>query len=90
MVAGEAGTAGVEPGDDVWAPVEGIGLDAYARLCAGIVSLGIRGDANVHAWVEGRGVRPGTWDAVSAAWNARLQQDQRVRERYARVYSEAR
>ncbi|MGQ0805415.1 MAG: hypothetical protein ACT4PI_16325 [Actinomycetota bacterium] len=82
------GTTGAGPGDDVWAPIEGVTLDEYARLCAGIVALGIRGEPNVHAWVEGRGVRPGTWDAVTAGWNARLQADQRVRERYARVFAE--
>ena len=82
------GTAGAEPGDDVWAPIEGISLDGYARLCAGILALRIRGEPNVHAWVEGRGVRPGTWPAVAASWNARLQADQRVRERYARVFAE--
>jgi len=87
-MADPAGTAGVEPGDDVWAPVEGVTLDDYARLCAGIIGLGIRGEPNVHAWVEGRGVRPGTWDVVATEWNARMQSDQRVRERYARVLAE--
>jgi hypothetical protein len=87
-LADPAGTAGVEPGDDVWAPIEGMTLDEYARLCAGIVALGIRGEPNVHAWVEGRGVRPGTWAAVTAGWNARMQSDQRVRERYARLFVE--
>jgi hypothetical protein len=84
----QAGTAGAEPGDAVWEPVEGIDLDEYARLCAGIVRLGIRGDGNVAAWVEGRGVQPGAWPTISAAWNRRMQTDQRVRERYARVFSE--
>ncbi len=87
-MAEQAGTAGVEPGDDVWAPIEGVTLDEYARLCAGIVSLGIRGETNVHAWVEGRGVRAGAWAAVTAGWNARMQADQRVRERYARLFAE--
>ena len=88
MVAEQAGTAGAEPGDHVWAPIDGVDLDEYARLCAGIVRLGIQGDVNVAAWVEGRGVRRGAWAAISAGWNERMQADQRVRERYARVFSE--
>ena len=73
----------------MWAPIEGISIDQYADICAGLTASGARGGDEVAAYVESQGVRPGTWLAVVNGYNQRMATSPVVMQRYGYRYSKA-
>lgn len=74
--------------DPMWAPVEGIDCDTYARIMAGLLKDGIAGPEAVNAYAESHGVPPGRWHAVQLGWNQRMGEHMAVRTRYGTLYSQ--
>lgn len=76
----------VDLGQPMWRPVEGISLDDYALLTAGLLRAGLAGPA-AEAYVEARGVPPGRWAEVQRGWTERMARHAEVRTRYGLLYA---
>jgi len=75
-----------DPNDPIWAPIEGVTLDKYAEISAGLLKKGIAGPDNVNAFVESMGVKPGTWGVVQSGWAGRMASNMAVRTRWGTIY----
>ncbi len=76
----------VDFNDPMWAPIEGITLDKYAEITALMGKNSIMGPEAVNAFVESKGVKPGTWQVVQNGWVARMGSNEPVRTRYGIIY----
>ena len=74
--------------DPMWAPIDGIDCDTYARIMAGLLKDGVAGPEAVNAYAEAHGVPAGQWHAVQLGWNERMAQHMAVRTRYGTLYSQ--
>jgi hypothetical protein len=88
LKAQQAATQPPDPNDPALAPIEGITVDKYAEISAGLLKKGIMGVENVNAFAETMGVKPGTWQAVQNGWVTRMGQSMAVRNRYGILYNE--
>lgn len=80
--------AQVDPNDPMWAPIEGIDCDTYARISAGLLKDGVAGIEAVNAYAESHGVPPGRWNEVQQGWTHRMAQHMPVRTRFGTLYSQ--
>jgi len=78
----------VDMNDPMWAPIEGITLDKYAEITALMGKNNVMGPEAVNAFVESKGVKPGTWQVVQNGWVARMGANEPVRTRYGIIYNE--
>lgn len=88
QAAQEAAGQPVDPNDPMMAPIEGITVDKYAEITAGLVKNGVMGLEDVNAYAESMGVKPGTWQEVQNGWVSRMGQSETVRTRYGHLYAE--
>jgi hypothetical protein len=79
-----------QPGDPIWAPIEGVSLDDCALISAALLESGTTGRGDVERFVTDHGVPPGAWPAVRDGWIERMAHHPAVRMRYGLVYSQAR
>jgi hypothetical protein len=79
----------LDPNDPVFEPIEGISLERYAELCAGLVKNNVATEESAHAWVESQGVAPGSWKAVSEGWNKRMGEKPALAMRYNDLFQKA-
>jgi len=86
--AQQAASQPVDLNDPMWAPIEGITLDKYAELSAGLMKNGVMGLENVASFVESQGVPSGAWQTVQNGWVAKMGQFEPVRVRYGNLYNE--
>jgi hypothetical protein len=49
----------IDPNDPVLEPIEGITVERYAELCAGVTAAGLRSEEEVDAWAVQQGLAPG-------------------------------
>ena len=84
----QAASQPVDLNDPMWAPIEGITVDKYAEISAGLLKNGVMGPENVNTYAEGLGVPSGAWQAVQTGWVARMGQHMAVRTRYGNLYNE--
>ena len=68
---------GKRPGEPDHPPVEGVDYRTWATVKAGLVRDAVH-PVNVEPYAVHRGVPPGRWEAVDAAWSQRAQQDPTV------------
>jgi hypothetical protein len=88
IAAQQAAAAPADLNDPAFAPIEGITVDKYAEISAGMMKKGVVGVEAVNAYAESMGVKPGTWQAVQTGWVARMGQNMAVRTRYGNLYAE--
>ena len=74
--------------DPAFAPIQGITVDKYAEITAGLVKNGVTGIEAVNAYAESMGVPAGAWQEVQNGWVARMGQSMAVRTRYGNLYAE--
>jgi hypothetical protein len=79
----------VDLNDPVWQPIDGITLDKYAQLTAGLARQNLGNSEKAQAWLEDQGVKPGTWAVVQAGWVNRMATSEAVRTRYGILYSQS-
>lgn len=84
----QAASAPADPNDPDFAPIQGISVDKYAEITAGLVKNGVQGVDEVVAYAESMGVPSGTWQEVQNGWVARMGQSEPVRLRYGNLYAE--
>jgi hypothetical protein len=77
MSASPATIALPEAGDPAVAPIEGVTLEMWAAVEAGVARDRVA-PADLDAYAQRHGVPAGRWPAVSAAWQARMMSDWRV------------
>jgi len=82
-----AANAPVDLNNPMWAPIEGVTLDKYAEISAGLMKNTIMGIENVNKYVESMGVPTGAWQAVQNGWTARMGQNVPVRTRFGNIYN---
>jgi hypothetical protein len=88
MAQQQAATQPADPNDPAFAPIQGITVDKYAEITAGLVKNGVQGIEAVNAYAESMGVPAGTWQEVQNGWVARMGQSEAVRTRYGNLYAE--
>jgi hypothetical protein len=79
----------LDPNDPVFQPIEGVSLERYAELCAGLVKNNVATEESAHAWVESQGVAKGSWKAVSEGWNKRMGEKPALAMRYNDLFQRA-
>ena len=84
----QATTQPVDLNDPMWAPIEGITVDKYAEISAGLQKKTIMGLENVNEYVESMGVPKGAWQTVQNGFVARMGQHQPVANRYGTLLNE--
>lgn len=87
MAAQQAATQPYNPADPAFAPIEGISLDLYAEISAGLLKNGVMGPENVATFAESKGVPAGKWQEVQNGWVARMGQNPSVMNRYGHIYN---
>jgi hypothetical protein len=88
LAAQQAASQPADPNDPAFAPIQGITVDKYAEISAGLVKNGVMGIEAVNAYAESMGVPAGAWQEVQNGWVARMGQSMAVRTRYGNLYSE--
>lgn len=88
MEAQQAASKPVDLNDPMWAPIEGVTLDKYAEISAGLMKNGVMGLENVNKYAESMGVPAGAWQTVQNGWVAKMGQHEPVRVRYGNLYNE--
>lgn len=73
--------------DDLFAPVEGVTLETYARLAVQLAGKDDR--AQLEALAAQHGVPPGRFDAISAVWSERVMGNREVGLRYTELFQAA-
>jgi hypothetical protein len=68
--------------DQIWSPIGGVTLEAYAELTRDMAQAGVVGPDSVERWLRGRGVAAGTWTEVTTGWSSRMTRFAEVRRRY--------
>jgi hypothetical protein len=82
-------TQPVDLNDPLWAPIEGITLDQYAKLTAALVRQNLGGIEQIEAWLETQGVKKGTWKTVQEGWTQRMAGNVAVSTRYGTIYAQS-
>ncbi|MDO8735732.1 MAG: hypothetical protein Q7K29_01435 [Thermoleophilia bacterium] len=88
MAQQKAATEPADPNDPDMQPIQGISVDRYAEITAGLVKNGVLGIEAVNAYAESLGVPTGAWQEVQNGWVARMGQSMAVRTRYGNLYAE--
>ncbi len=83
----QAATQPYDPNDPSFAPIEGISLDLYAEITAGLLKNGVMGIENVTKFAESKGVPAGAWTTVQNGWVSRMGQSPAVMNRYGHIYN---
>jgi hypothetical protein len=84
----QAASQPVDLNDPMWAPIEGVTLDKYAEISAGLMKNTVMGIENVNKYAEALGVPEGAWQAVQNGWTARMGANMPVRTRFGNLYNE--
>lgn len=74
--------AGVEPGDG---PIAGVDIERYAAVSRALADRGLDASAAPTVAAE-HGIDGSSWDAAVAGWNARMQSDHQVAQRFNAFY----
>jgi len=88
QAAQQAASQPADPNDPAMAPIQGITVDKYAEITAGLVKNGVQGLEAVNAYAESMGVPAGAWQEVQNGWVARMGESMAVRTRYGNLYAE--
>lgn len=89
MAAAAGAHQPVDLNDPAWAPIDGITLDKYAQITAAMARRSLGPPDQAQAWLEGQGVKPGTWGNVQTGWVNRMATNEAVRTRYGILYSQS-
>lgn len=84
----KAATEPADPNDPDMQPIQGITVDKYAEITAGLLKNGVMGIEAVNAYAESMSVPAGAWQEVQNGWVARMGQSMAVRTRYGNLYAE--
>jgi len=88
MAQQKAATEPADPNDPDMQPIQGVSIDKYAEITAGLVKNGVMGIEAVNAYAESMGVPAGAWQEVQNGWVSRMGQSMAVRTRYGNLYAE--
>jgi len=79
---GGPSNAAVADDDPIWAPIEGIGIEEYARLAKLAQDQGVTDEAGMAAIATAEGHDPAAWSAASKGWIDRMGQNMAVGQRF--------
>ena len=88
MASQQAAAQPVNLNDPMWAPIEGVTLDLYAEISAGLMKNAVMGLEAVNKYAESKGVPSGAWQKVQNGWVARMGTNEPVRMRFGNLYNE--
>ncbi|OGC19832.1 hypothetical protein A3J90_03960 [candidate division WOR-1 bacterium RIFOXYC2_FULL_37_10] len=88
MASQQAAAQPVNLNDPMWAPIEGVTLDLYAEISAGLMKNTVMGPEAVAKYAESKGVPSGGWQKVQNGWVARMGTNEPVRVRFGNLYNE--
>jgi hypothetical protein len=81
------GGAEIDPNHPDFAPVEGVDVDQYARICKAIVNAGPQPDEEkALAIVAEHGVDASRWTQIGEVWNERVLRSGPVKMRYSATF----
>jgi len=79
--------AEIDPDDPDFAPVEGVDVDQYARICKVIVNACPQADEQrALGIVSEHGVDASRWMQIAEAWNERVRRSHAVKMRYSATF----
>jgi hypothetical protein len=79
--------AEIDPNDPDFAPVEGVDVDQYARICKAIVDAGPQPDElKALPIVAEHGVDASRWTQIAEVWNERVLRSGPVKMRYSATF----
>ena len=81
-LAGSTATAAPGPGE----AIAGVSLELYAEICRGLAAYDYDQSKAVLV-ASGKGVSPDSWQTALDGWNARIQQDPTVAQRFNQLYT---
>lgn len=77
-----------EPAAGALAPIEGVSLELWVSVQAGIAKNAVP-PGDYDAFAVARGVPPGRWIAISSEWQARANRDWKVGAKFGELYAAA-
>jgi hypothetical protein len=75
---GGPSNAPVADDDPIWAPIEGIDLPTYARVCKAGQTQGVTDEAGMAAVAQAQGLDPAAFSAAAKGWMDRMGQNMAV------------
>lgn len=76
----------IDPEDADFAPVQGVDVDEYARICKAIAHGGHTDEAGLRKVLADHGLESDTWKPIAETWNERIMRSQPVKNRYAATF----
>ena len=86
---GGPSNAPVADDDPIWAPIEGIGIDEYARVAKIGSTQGVTDEAGMAAVATNEGLDPAAWAAAAKGWTDRMGQNMAVGQRFRQHFDAA-
>jgi hypothetical protein len=83
--AGYGAAAGTAAGAPDLAPVAGVTLEQFAAVSKGIAAYNYDG-SRLPEVAQQQGIDPGSWESASQGWNARIQANPAVAQRFNELY----
>ena len=84
MASQQAAAQPVNLNDPMWAPIEGVTLDLYAEISAGLMKNTVMGPEAVAKYAESKGVPSGGWQKVQNGWIQDLRYEKHTRVKSGR------
>ncbi len=86
---GGPSNAAVAPDDPIFAPIEGISLEEYARIAKLGANQGVTDEAGMNAIAVAEGHDPAAWGAAVKGWVDRMGQNMAIGQNFRKYYDAA-
>ena len=86
---GGPSNAAVSPDDPIFAPIEGISLEEYARIAKIGANQGVTDEAGMNAIAMAEGHDPAAWGTAVKGWVERMGQNMAIGQNFRKYYDAA-
>ncbi len=86
---GGPSNAAVADNDPIWAPIEGIGLEEYARVAKIGSNQGVTDEAGMTAVATAQGLDATAWNTAAKGWIDRMGQNMAVGQKFRQHFDAA-
>jgi len=86
---GGPSNAAVSPDDPIFAPIEGISLEEYARIAKIGANQGVTDEAGMNAIAMAEGHDPAAWGTAVKGWVERMGQNMAIGQSFRKYYDAA-
>ncbi len=86
---GGPSNAAVADDDPIWAPIEGIDLETYAKVAKKGANARVTDEAGMAAMAQAEGLDPAAWATAVKGWMDRMGQNMAVGQKFRSFYDAA-